>query len=322
MSRRGVLILELIARRLVALVVLVLVVSLGVFSLLDLSPGNAVDVLLGPRPRTPATVRALTDQYHLDKPFFEQYWIWLEHAARFDFGNSIQTSLPVSEEVRARLPTSLFLGTYAFVLIVVIGVGVGALAAMRRGGLVDRLVVGTSVVCLSTPSFVVGVLLLYVFAVRLNWFPAFGAGAGLSGRLVHLTLPALTLGAAGAAFVVKHARAAFLGVLDQDHVVFARARGLSGPRIFFAYLLRNAVIPIVTISGVMLSSLIVGAVLVEVTFSVQGIGQLLVQSANARDIPMLQCVSLLIAVVILVANLLADIAYLVVDPRVGIGRRG
>jgi peptide/nickel transport system permease protein len=320
MSPRGVQIVALIGRRLIALAVLVLVVSLCVFSLLYLSPGNAVDVLLGPRPRTPATVRALTDQYHLNEPFLQQYWIWLQHALRFDFGSSIQTSLPVSEEVRARLPTSLFLGSYAFVLTVVIGVGVGALAAMRRGGLVDRIVVATSVVALSTPSFVVGVLLLYVFAVRLGWFPAFGAGSGFAGQVVHLTLPAVTLAAGGAGFVVKHARAAFLGVLDQDHVVFARARGLSATRVFFAYLLRNAVIPIVTISGVMLSSLIVGAVLVEVTFSVQGIGQLLVQSADARDIPMLQCVSLLIAVVILVANLLADIAYLVVDPRMEIGR--
>jgi peptide/nickel transport system permease protein len=154
----------------------------------------------------------------------------------------------------------------------------------------------------------------------LGWFPAFGAGSGFAGQVVHLTLPAVTLAAGGAGFVVKHARAAFLGVLDQDHVVFARARGLSATRVFFTYLLRNAVIPIVTISGVMLSSLIVGAVLVEVTFSVQGIGQLLVQSADARDIPMLQCVSLLIAVVILVANLLADIAYLIVDPRMEIGR--
>ena len=321
MSERGTLILTLIGRRLIALVALVVIVSLGVFSLLYLAPGNAVDVLLGHRPRTPATVRALTDQYHLNKPFLDQYWIWLEHAARLNFGSSTQTSLPVSEEIRSRLPTSLFLGVYAFILVVVIGVGVGALAAMRRGGLLDRLVVGVSVVSVSTPSFVAGVVLLYVFAVRLGWFPVFGAGSGFAGTLAHLTLPAVTLAAAGTAFVVKHTRAAFLGVLDQDHVVFAKARGLSATRIFFAYLLRKAVIPIVTISGVMLSSLIVGAVLVEVTFSVQGLGQLLVQSANAKDIPMLQCISLLIAVVILVANLLADIVYLLVDPRIVLGRR-
>ena len=309
-----------IGRRLVALAVLLVVISFAVFSLQYLAPGSVIDTLLGTNPRTPAEIQYLTNEYHLNKSFWDQYWIWATQAARFNFGNSIQTSLPVTTEISDRLPTSIFLGIYAYILTMVLGVGGGMLAALRRQRLADRAIVGTSMVALSTPAFVSGVFLIWVFGIEVHWFPVSGPGAGFFGDLWHLTLPALALALTGMAFLVKHTRAAVIGVLDQDYLTFARARGLAPGRVLFLYALRNALIPVVTISGLILSYVIVGGVLVEDTFSLPGIGQLLVQSATAKDLPMLQGVAMLIATVVIVANLLADIAYIAVDPRIRLGR--
>jgi peptide/nickel transport system permease protein len=310
-----------VGRRLVILGVLLVVISFAVFSLLYLSPGSAVDTLLGTNPRTPQTVRFLTHEYHLDKPFFTQYWLWASQAMQFHFGNSIQTTLPVTDEITARLPTTLFLGIYAYVLTMVLGVGPGVAAALRKRSLLDRGIVGSAIVALSTPAFVGGVFLIYLFAIVAHWFPASGRGSGFFGELWHLTLPAVALALTGTAYVLKHTRAAMIGVLDQDYVTFARARGLSSTRVLLAYALRNALVPVVTMSGLILSYVITGAVLVEDTFSLPGIGQLLVQSANAKDLPMLQGVAMLTAVVIMMANLLADVALVAMDPRIRLGRR-
>jgi peptide/nickel transport system permease protein len=309
-----------VGRRLVVLAVLLAVVSFAVFALLYLSPGSVINTLLGTNPRTPAEVRFLTHEYHLDQPFLTQYWLWASQAIRFHFGTSVQTSLPVTDEISARLPTTLYLGIYAYVLTMVLGVGGGIVAALRRRTVVDRGIVGTSIVALSTPAFVSGVFLIFVFAVKLRWFPVFGPGTGFAGELWHLTLPALALALTGMAYLVKHTRAAMIGVLDQDYVTFARARGLSPRRVLLRYMLRNALIPVITMSGLILSYVITGAVLVEDTFSLPGIGQLLVQSATAKDLPMIQGVAILIAVVIVVANLLADMVYIAVDPRIRLGR--
>jgi peptide/nickel transport system permease protein len=310
-----------LARRLVALAVLLVVISFLVFSLLYISPGSVIDTLLGTNPRTPQEVQFLTHEYHLDKSFWEQYWLWASQALRFHFGNSIQTSLPVASEIKARLPTSLFLGVYAYILTMVLGVGGGIVAALRRRSVVDRGIVGGSMIALSTPAFVSGVFFIWLFAIKVRWFPVSGPGSGFAGQLWHLTLPAVALALTGTAYLVKHTRAAMTGVLDQDYVTFARARGMSSARVLFTYALRNALIPVVTISGVILSYVIVGAVLVEDTFSVPGIGQLLVQSATAKDLPMIQGVAMLVAAVIIVANLLADVTYIAVDPRIRLGRR-
>jgi peptide/nickel transport system permease protein len=318
MTRRGWILF--VVRRLVVLGLLLVVVSFAVFSLLYISPGNVLDTLLGINPRTPAEIRYLTNEYHLNKPFFTQYWIWASQAMRLDFGNSVQTSLPVTSEIAQRLPTSLFLGVYAYILTMLLGVGGGMLAALRRRSLADRGIVGTATVALSTPAFVSGVFLIYVFGIVMHLFPVAGPGSGFFSELWHLTLPAVALALTGTAYLVKHTRAAMIGVLDEDYVTFARARGLSPGRVLFVYALRNALIPVVTMSGLILSYVIVGAVLVEDTFSLPGIGQLLVQSAMAKDVPMLQGVAMVVAVVIIVANLLADITYIAVDPRIRLGR--
>ena len=310
-----------LARRLLAMAILLVVISFVIFSLLDLAPGNAVVILLGQNPRTPETVRALTKEYHLDQPFLTQYWIWAKGALHLQFGNSIRTTLPVTDELKARLPTSLFLGVYAFVLTMVAGVGGGVVSALRRQTVVDRGIVGASIVAMGTPAFVSSVFLLYVFGVAVHWFPIFGKGSGFVDELWHLTLPAIALALGAAAYVLKNTRAALIGALDQDYVVFARARGLSRRRVLFAYALRNALIPIVTIAGLLLAFLLTGAVLAEVVFSLPGIGQLLVQSTQNEDLPMIQGVALVVAVVFMGVNLLADLVYVAVDPRIRFARK-
>jgi peptide/nickel transport system permease protein len=311
-----------ILRRLVALVVLLAIISFLVFSLLYIAPGSPEQILLGTQPSTPQALAAIRAQYHLNDPFLTQYWIWARNAVQLHFGDSIQTTLPVTDEIRSRLPISLFLGIYSYVITMIIGVGLGIVAAMRKGGWVDRTVVGISVVGISAPAFVVGIMLLYVFAVVVHWFPAYGPGTWFFDELWHLTLPAIALAIAGAAFLVKHTRAAMVNVLDQDYVVFARARGLSRPRVLLVYSLRNALIPVVTVSALILAGVITGALLVEIVFSLPGIGSLLVNAVATKDIPMVQGATMVVATIILLANLLADLTYVVVDPRIRLGKAG
>lgn len=314
-------------RRVLGVAALLLLISFAVFSLQHIAPGDPIDIVLqsnsnqGQAQQTsPETLRVLNEKYHFDEPFLEQYLLWATNAAQLDLGDSVQTTLPVTHEIRARLPVSIFLGVYAFTLTMIFGVALGIFAALKGQHAVDRGISAGSVIGLSTPAFVSGVFLLYLFAVRLEWFPTFGGGTGFVDHLRHLTLPAIALAVAACAFIVKHTRASLLNVLDQDYVTFARARGLSGRRVLFAYGLRNALIPIVTLSGPLLAFLITGAVLVEVTFSLPGVGQLLIQSATTKDLPLLQGITLVAAIFILVANLIVDVLYMAVDPRIRLGR--
>ncbi len=309
-----------VARRLGVLGVLLVIVSFVVFSLLSISPGSAVDVLLGINPRTPETVHALRVKYHLDQPFLTQYWIWARGAARFDFGDSIQTTLPVMDEIKARLSMSLALGIYAYILAMLFGVGLGITAALRRRRAVDRGIVAGAIVALSTPAFVGGVLLIYLFGIVIPLFPVSGPGLGFVDQVWHLTLPAVALALMGTAYLLIHTRTAMSAVMDQDYVTFARARGASQLRVLFGYGLRNALVPVVTMSGVVLGFMVVGAVFVEATFSLPGIGQLLVQSARTKDLPMIQGVAMVVAGMVMFVNLMADLVLIAVDPRIRLGR--
>lgn len=303
-------------RRLAALAVLLLILSFGVFSLLYLAPGSAEEVILGTQPRSPETVAALREEYHLDEPFLTQYWLWVKDAAQLDFGRSLATSQPVWEGIRERLAVSIWLALYAFALTLIFGLGLGVLSATRANSGLDRGVVGLSVVGVSAPAFASGVLLLYLLAVKWQVFPAFGAGSGFVGRLSHLTLPAIALALGTMAVVLKLTRTAMIHALRQDYVTFARARGLPRRRVILAYGLRNALVTIVTSAGLVLAYLFTGAVLVESAFSLPGMGQLLIQSVQLKDLPMVQGVTLLLAALVVAINLLTDIAYVLIDPRI------
>lgn len=311
----------LVAKRLVVAVGLLLLVSFGVFSLLYIAPGSVEQILVGARPTTPALLAELRQQYHLDDPFLAQYWGYLSNVLQFDFGESIRTSQPVLEAVSDAIPVSVFLGLYAFVLTMAIGVVLGMVAAIRKRSALDRAIVGFSVFGVSAPAFATGILLIYVFSVQLPWFPSLGAGSGFGDRLQHLTLPALALAVSASALVVKLTRAAMINALEQDFMTFARARGLNQRRVLLAYALRNALVPIVSAGGLILGYVLTGAVLVEVTFSLPGLGNLLIQGVESKDVPVVQAVAMLFSAVIILINLAMDVAFLLIDPRIRLERQ-
>jgi peptide/nickel transport system permease protein len=299
-----------LAKRLAAMVAVLLVVSFLVFSLLTLSPGSIVATLLGTRPATPATVAAIKAQYHLNSPFLVQYWQWLSGAVRGDFGRSVQSGATVTSLIASHLPVTLELALYALVLVVVV-------AGIGRGRLFDRGASALTVVGMSAPGFALGLLLVYVFGVALNWFPVYGAGSSqFFDRMAHLTLPAVALATGLAALIVRQTRAAVLDVMEQDYITFARARGLSSPRILLRYALRNTALPVVTAAGLLLIVAISATVLVETVFSIPGAGQLMVQSIQAKDIPVVQGLALFVALLVVLVNLVVDAAGLVIDPRI------
>jgi peptide/nickel transport system permease protein len=305
-----------VGRRLVALVLLVVVISFVVFSLLYLAPGSPEQILLGARPSTPETIAAIRAEYHLDDPFVVQYWDWVRDALQFDFGRSIRTNEPVVDGIKEHFWLTLQLGALAFVITMLLGVPLGVLAALRKRTATDRGVVALSVVGVSAPAFATGILLLYVFAVRLGWFPVFGEGSGVIDRLQHLALPAIALALTGMGLVLKLTRTAVIGSLEQDYVTFARARGIPRRRVLRAYALRNGLVPIVTAAGLLLAYMLAGTVLVEVTFALPGLGSLLVESVRTLDIPMVQALTILIATIVVLVNLLADLVYVAIDPRI------
>ena len=320
MTRRAVALF--VGRRLAALVALLLVVSFVVFTLLYLAPGSTEQVLIGTRQPTPELVAQLRAKHNLDDPFLQQYWTWLSGAIQFDFGDSIRTGRAVTDSIAASLEITVFLGVYAFLLALVAGVPLGVLAAVRRGSSTDRGVVGIAVLGVSTPAFVSGVVLLYVFAVALGWFPTFGAGEGFADRLWHLTLPAVAMAFLAVALIVKLTRAAMITVLEQDYIAFARARGVPTMRVLVRHALRNALVPIVTAAGLVLTAVLTGAVLVETTFALPGLGKLLVESVDYKDVPMLQGVVMVVATTTVVITLLVDLLYMAIDPRIRFEKAG
>ena len=304
-----------LTKRLVVAALLLVVISFLVFTLLTVSPGSVETTLLGVRPATPETLEAIRAEYHLNEPFLTQYWYWARDAARLDLGRSITSGDTVTHLVGERLPVSLGLAAYTLALVVVVGIPLGLLAGMRHGTILDRAVTMLTVLGMSAPAFAVALLLLYVFGVELGWFPVFGPGEGFVDRIHHLTLPAIALALALGALVVRQTRAAALDVMNEDYVTFARARGLARRRILTAYALRNVSLPVVTSAGFILILALSGAVLVETVFSLPGVGSLIVESVTAKDVPVVQGVSLMLAFYVIVINVLIDLSVMVIDPR-------
>ncbi|NKX92658.1 ABC transporter permease [Sanguibacter hominis ATCC BAA-789] len=304
-----------LARRLVTLAALLVVLSFIVFSLLYVAPGDIVKNLLGTRPAAPETVAAIRARYHLDDPFLVQYWKWLGNALTGDLGESVRTSVPVTQMFGDRIGVTLLLTGLAALLALGFGVPLGIRAAQRHGSAVDRGIVATSIVGISAPGFAVGLLLLYVFAVMLGWFPLYGLGEPGLDRLWHLALPAVALALGVGAIVVKITRTAVLRELSEDYVAFARSRGLAPSAVRSMYL-RGAATPIVTSTGLVLAGLFGGSVLVETTFALPGLGVLLADSITFKDLPVVQALTLVIATFIGVTTALVDLFAVLVDPRV------
>jgi peptide/nickel transport system permease protein len=306
-------------RRLVTSFFVLLVLSFGVFGLLEIAPGSQEQLLIGTRPATPEYRAALRKEYHLDQSFMVRYWYWLGDVGHFRLGYSASTGEPVTKRIKYAAGPTLLLGGLAFLITMVVGVGLGCLAAIKRGTAWDRGIVGLSVLGIGAPVFATGVILLYIFGVLLGWFPTYGAGTGVGGRLWHATLPTIALGASVGALVIKLTRSAVIDAGSQDFVVFARARGVPSGKLYARHVLRNALIPVITAGGVIMIYVLTGAVLIETTFSRPGLGSLLVEAVQAKDVPVVQGVVLVFGALILLINLLVDVGYILADPRIKLG---
>lgn len=308
-----------VLQRLAIAIPLLLLVSFGVFALVHLAPGDPARALLGARPSTPQALEAVRERYNLNDPFTVQYGKWLWQVLHGDFGRSIQGGQRVTSAILQRLGLTVYLTVLSSLIVLVVGIGLGVLAALRRNTRLDRGIVMFGVFGISSPAFVSGLLLLYVFGVLLKWFPTYGSGYGFLDRGWHLILPAIALALSVMAIVVKITRASMIEELDKDYVTFARARGVKTRRIIVNYLLRNAVIPVVTAAGVIVVGIIAGAIYVEVTFALPGLGSLTVQAVQKRDIPLVQGTALFFSFFVIIVNLVVDLVYALIDPRIRFG---
>ena len=298
-----------LARRLVQALLILLGVSIITFALLYLLPADPVRQIAG-RSATPETVENIRRELGLDQPFVVQYWRYLTNLASGDLGRSYIQRSQVSELIVSRLPATLLLMLGAIFCEVAIGLTMGLLAAVKRGTGFDQALMVSSFVGVSAPQFVVGLLLLYVFAVWLGWLPMSGYGT-----FSHLILPSLTLGVAGAGWYSRMMRSSMIDVLHQDYIRTARAKGLARGAILFRHALPNAILPVIAMIGIDVGLFMSGIVVVESVFGWPGIGQLGVQAMLNHDLPLIETVVLFGAMVVVAANLIVDLLYGVLDPR-------
>jgi peptide/nickel transport system permease protein len=302
------------ARFLVRRVLMTMPVLLGVatlvFLLIHLVPGDPVQAMLG-ETASPAEVAALRERLGLDRPLLMQYGDFLKEAAAGNLGQSLRTNQPVTRAILERMPATFELAASAMLVAMLIAIPLGIIAAVRAGTSVDYMATTVALLGVSLPNFWLGPLLAILFAIELGWLPVSGRGS-----LANLVLPAITLGAPLAAVLARMTRASVIEELSELYVLAARARGVSMWRAVLRHAFRNSLIPIVTVLGLQTGAVLTGAVITETIFGWPGVGRLLIQSINFRDYPLVQGCILLIAVTYVTMNLLTDLAYGLLDPRI------
>jgi len=307
-----------LARRLLATIPVMAIVAVLVFSMLRMTPGDPASIIAGAA-ATAADVAGIREKLGLDRPIVEQFGIWIGNVLRGDFGESFFFKKTVASLIADRVGPTLALATFTMVLSIAVAVPLGVVAAYRQGTWIDRVVMGFSVLGFSVPVFVIGYALIYVFAIELGWLPVQGYQPirdGLGGFLSRLILPSLTLSVIYIALIARITRTSVLEVLGEDYIRTARAKGLPRSTVLMRHALRNAAVPIVTVIGIGVALLIGGVVVTESVYSIPGLGRLTVDAVLARDYPTVQAVILLSAAVYVLLNLLVDVAYTFLDPRI------
>jgi peptide/nickel transport system permease protein len=331
-------VLRFIVRRLLLLVPILVGLSILVFLWLRALPGGPAEALLGER-ATAETIAQIERQYGLDDPVYEQYWSYVKTVAKFDFGVSVASRRPVSEEIKQRFPATVELALAAMLFAVTLGIPLGFLAAKRYGSILDHASLVASLIGISIPIFFLALILKYIFAVKLGWLPSVGRidvlldftprtnfyildailmrdWAALVDVLKHLVLPAVALGSIPLAIVARITRAAVLDVQNEDYVRTARAKGVAPMIVDRRHVLRNALLPVSTIIGLQVGLLLSGAVLTETVFALPGMGSWLAEAIFNRDYPVLQGGILFLAIVFVLVNLAVDISYAIINPRI------
>ncbi len=301
---------QFVLRRSLLMIPIFVAVSIIIFSLIHIVPGNPIDNLMGPG-MTKVHEQKLIEKYNLDKPVPVQYFIWFKNMLHGDLGRSIIEKRPVTELLIHHLPYSLSLGLTAIALSFGLGVSMGIISASAKNTIFDHLAMLVALFGVTIPAFWLGLILILVFAVWLTWFPISG-----SGTLMSLVLPAITVGLGGAGLIARVTRVAMLEVAAKDFIVMLHAKGLGKKAILLKHILRNALIPVITILGLRIGWVLGGTVTVEIVFGRPGLGQLLVTALFRRDYPVIQGAMLILAMSIMMGTFLADILYAFADPRV------
>lgn len=309
-----------LGKRMAMLLATLLVASFAIYGALYLAPGSPIAALTGGRSVPPEVLAQLEERYHLNEPFLTRYWLWLSGVVRGDLGESIPLRQDVSTIIGQRIGVTLQLVMLTAAIIIIVGVGLGIVGALGRKS-VDFGVLLASTVSAALPAFAAAVLLQFVFGVMLGWFPVLGTGDGVVDQLRHLTLPALALAATSVALVARVTRTAVRDELDKEHVQTAVSRGLPWRDVVRRHVLRNAAIPITTVVGITIASLIALAAVVETAFGLNGLGAYLVQAAQNKDFATVQGISLVLVFAFVITNVIIDIAYAILDPRVTLGSR-
>ncbi len=312
-------------------IIVLLVVGLVAFSMFNFV-GDPVDSMLG-QERTDADVERVRISLGLDKPFPVQYYKFLQGAVKGDFGISYRQGRPASEIIAERLPATLELAFVSAFLAIVFGVVLGIFTAIRRDGWLANTIMSLSLIGVSLPTFLIGILLIYLFSVELGWLPSFGRGdvvdlgwwkTGLLTKsgLLALILPSITLGLYQMTLIMRLVRSEMLEVLRQDYIRFARARGLKDKSIYFRHALKNTLVPVITVTGMQLGSIIAFAIITETVFQWPGVGLLFINSIRFVDIPVMAAYLMLISVMFVSINLIVDLLYFAIDPRLRVGKSG
>jgi peptide/nickel transport system permease protein len=307
-----------IVRRILATIPVVLMVALFVFSLLYIAPGDPAAIIAGDQ-ATPADVERIRESLGLDRPFLVRFGDWFWHVIHGDLGTSIFTNLTVSHMIAQRIEPTVSLMILTLILSLSTAIPMGVIAAWKHGSWIDRAVMATAVLGFSTPVFVVGYVLAYIFALRLDWLPVQGFTSidqGLWPCLRTLILPSVALGLIYMALIARITRATMLDVLSQDYVRTAKAKGVGQRGVLFVHALKNAAVPIVTVIGIGFAALIGGAVVTESVFAIPGLGRLTVDAILRRDYPVIQGVVLLFSFLYVLINLGVDLLYTLFDPRI------
>lgn len=302
--------LKYVLKRILQMIPMLLILSLVVFFMVRLIPGDPVTMMLGHGAGKEA-IAAETKRLGLDRPIWEQYFIWMGNIFKGDFGKSIFTHKSVLYEIGRRYPTTLKLAIGATLFSTVVGVLCGVVASVKHGKAADNILMVTSLMAVSTPSFFLAMILMYFFSLQLRWFPVSGFDSWR-----HMILPILTLGTQEVGSVTRITRSSMLDVLGQDYIRTSRARGVSERVIIFSHSLKNAIIPVLTAVGLRFGALLAGATLVETVFSIAGLGRLTVDAVSQRDYPLIQGCILILAATFVVVNTIVDILYTVADPRI------
>jgi peptide/nickel transport system permease protein len=312
-------------QRFIHSVTILLGISILVFILVELAPGDVVDSMISPEDFVTPEVKAqMREELGLDEPAPIRYVRWLGRVVQGDFGYSLAARKPISGMILDRMPTTLQLVGFALFVSILLGVTTGVIAAVKQYSWADYLATFSAFAWLSIPEFFLGMLMIYFFAVRLNWFPAFGtstAGAEnhILDRIDHLILPGVTLGLGLTAALTRYTRSSLLEVLNSDYMTTARAKGLKEQSVIVRHGLRNALIPIITVIAFRMPYLISGAVVIETVFQWPGLGFLTLNAATQKDYPLIMALALAVSFVVIVSSFLADVAYSFADPRIRYG---